>query len=1031
MTCAACNQENPPGSRFCRECGSALVRRCAICGTEAPTAARFCAECGGEMPWLGAADDGERRQLTVMFCDLVGSTDLSQRLDAEDLRSVVRAYQEAAARVIERHEGHIAQYLGDGLLVYFGYPQAHEDDAERAVRAGLDLVPAVKALRFDALRERGSGQAPGPLSVRIGIHTGRVVVGTMGGGARSEVLALGDTTNIAARLEAAAAADTVVISADTLRLVQGMFLLQDLGTPSLKGIARSIQTYAVVRRSGMRSRLDVDPRTLTPLVGREPELAALSESWQQVRDGAGCAMAICGEAGVGKSRLLHALRERLAGVPHTWLECRSTPYTQGSSFHPLIELLEQGLSFQPEDDDAIKLQKLEGGIARANLAVQQLVPLMATLLDLPLGERYAAPRQSPELQRKLTMEALVAWTRALAEQQPLVMLFEDLHWCDPSTIEVIGLAVEQVASRRALILLTFRPSFAAPGSALSTAVPVAVNRLSHVEGTTMVASLTHGLLPDELIERIATRADGIPLFVEEVAKMVLESPALERSDDTAGGLAEIDIPPTLQDSLMARLDRLVPGKDVAQLAATLGREFGYPLLRAVSIDQEDRLRAGLAQLVDAELLFQRGALPDASFTFKHALVQDTAYRSLLKGVRQTVHRRIARALEAHFPERAAAEPEVVAHHYDLAGLVAEATDFYRLAGERLAQRSANEEAIGHLRRALALVETLPEGGERDRHELGLQMAIGVPIAAARGWSSPDYEQTYARARTLATQIGATPEMPRLIEAMAAAYLLKGDLATSAELAGEAMTAAQRTGEPFDLLLGHVSSGCPWMFKGDFGRALHHFEAAIGIYDPARHAPLAHEVGFDRGIVAHAYAGLCHTYLGQLDRARDCAEHAIVLARCTDHQLTLVNTLMEAACVYYERREFDLMGERAAEQVAVSQQLGFPFWAAIGRFWAGRAHIATGDGAAGLAAMQTAMMELAQLGTGCGATAVILVVAESQRGLGHTGEALGMLAMALAQGAAQGEHYVDCEIHRLHGEILLDADSTATEGEALL
>ncbi len=343
MRCTACTEDNPPGSKFCRECGSLLSRRCETCGTEAPPTARFCAECGGEVGISGGAAgaEGERRQLTVMFCDLVGSTDLSQRLDAEDLRTVVRSYQDAAARVIERYEGHIAQYLGDGLLVYFGYPHAHEDDAERAVRAGLGIVPAVKALAFGGVREK-TGEAPGPLEVRIGIHTGKVVVGTMGGGARSEILALGDTTNIAARLEASAAPDSVVISADTLRLVQGLFLLRDLGTPPLKGIARPIQTYAVIRPSGVRSRLDVDPRTLTPLVGRERELASLTEQWEQVLAGTGRAVAICGEAGVGKSRLLQALRERLAGAPHTWIECRSTPYTQGSSFHPLIEAARPG-----------------------------------------------------------------------------------------------------------------------------------------------------------------------------------------------------------------------------------------------------------------------------------------------------------------------------------------------------------------------------------------------------------------------------------------------------------------------------------------------------------------------------------------------------------------------------------------------------------------------------------------------------------------------------------------------------------------
>jgi class 3 adenylate cyclase/tetratricopeptide (TPR) repeat protein len=807
MNTPSCSHENPPGAKFCSECGAKLQG--SAVGVQV-------SDLDPRSPPPDLRPDAERRQLTVMFCDLVGSTDLSQRLDAEDLRSVVRAYQEAASQAIQRYEGHIAQYLGDGLLVYFGYPQAHEDDAERAVRAGLDILSALG--RVNNTLEPTHGIR---LALRVGIHTGPVVIGAMGGGAKSEVLALGDTTNIAARLEAVAAPDAVVISAATLRLVGGMFLTQDLGTPPLKGIAKPIHAYAVLQATGTRSRLDVDPSTLTPLVGRDQELKLLTERWKRTRNSEGQAVLIAGEAGLGKSRLLQAFRARLAGTPHTWLECRCTPHTQGSAFHPLIELLEQGLGFKQDDDPETKLRRLEGGIERAHLSAANVVPLIAALLSLPLPDRYPPLRQSAELQRKQTMEALVAWTLALAEQQPLVMLFEDLHWCDPSTVELLALAFEQSPTTKALILLTFRPSFEPPWPARAHLTPLAVDRLSRHQATSMSGGMTRGVpLPDAVAQRIVERADGIPLFVEELTKMVLESDLVTASDgryELTGPLTPLDIPTTLQGSLMARLDRLAPGKEVAQLAAALGREFHYELLRAVSLEAEPRVRAGLAQLVHAELLYQRGAPPEATYTFKHALIQDTAYQSLLKSVRQRFHARIAQVLEERFPERVASEPEVIARHYDQAGLATPAITHYQRAGERAAQRSANEEAIGHLRRALALVATLPQTRERNQRELGLQMAIGAPISAARGWSHPDYENTYARARELAFQIGESPELPRVLEAMAAAYLMKGDLPTSAEVAQEALAAAERTGEALDRLMTHVAVGCPLLFQGHFAR----------------------------------------------------------------------------------------------------------------------------------------------------------------------------------------------------------------------
>ncbi|HZR79615.1 MAG TPA: AAA family ATPase [Candidatus Binatia bacterium] len=965
-----------------------------------------------------------------MFCDLVGSTDLAQRLDAEDLRSIVRAYQEAASRAIQRYEGHIAQYLGDGLLVYFGYPRAHEDDAERAVRAGLEISSALRLLNDRLEPEHGIR-----LAVRVGIHTGPVVIGEMGGGTRSEVLALGDTTNIAARLEAVAAPDTLVIGAATLRLVHGMFLTEDLGTPPLKGIAKPMRAYAVLQATGVRSRLDVDPSTLTPLVGRDQELRLLIGRWERARESAGQAVLIAGEAGIGKSRLLQAFRERLAGTPHSWLECRCTPFTQGSAFQPLIELLQQGLGLRPDDDPETKLGRLEGGLERARLPASEVVPLLAGLLSVPLPARYPPLRQSPELQRKQTMEALVAWTLALAEQQPVVMLFEDLHWCDPSTVEVLGLALEQSTAAKVLMLLAFRPSFEPPWPARSHATPLALDRLSPRQATDMIDGIARGVpLPNAIVERIVERADGIPLFVEEVTKMVLESELVAARDgryELTGPLGDLDIPTTLQDSLMARLDRLVPGKEVAQLGAALGREFFYELLRSVSLEEEPRLREGLTQLVDAELLYQRGALPDANFTFKHALIQDTAYQSLLKSVRQQFHARIAHVLEERFPERVESEPEVIARHYDQAGLATSAVVHYQRAGERAAERSANEEAIGHLRRALALVATLPETRDRDQRELQLQMAIAAPLGAARGFSDPEAEASYARARELASRIGESPELARVLVGLGTAYFVKGDLATGDEVGQEALAAAERTGDPLDLLLGHVVVGFAFFYRGNFSQALKHYERATEIYDPDEHASFARTLGWDRGVNAHAYLAWCHFYLGHHDRALAMSEKSVALARRVDHPLTLANILLHVSVHHNDRREPDRVLELSGELIGLAEPLGFPMFVGAGKFFRGCARADSGEIAKGIAEMEQALVELAQTGTGIGAPGFLTLFADRLRRVGRYDEALGVVGLGLARAEGQDAHWVDAELHRLHAQILLDKGGAAEEAEARL
>jgi class 3 adenylate cyclase/predicted ATPase len=999
---------------------------------------------GKVLAWIGSARamptaevsapaaEAERRQLTVMFCDLVGSTKLSQLLDAEELRNVVRAFQEAASSVVEQYDGHIAQYLGDGVLVYFGYPQAHEDDAERAVRAGREILAALDRLNDSIEPQHGIR-----LTARVGIHSGAVVIGEMGGGAKSEVLALGDTANIAARLISVADPDSVMITAATLRLVAGLFVTNDLGTPEFKGIAEPIRVYSVLGATGVRSRLDLDSGELIPLVGREQELGLLQERWEQSGDGEGQTVLISGEAGLGKSRLLRSFREQLVETSHGWLECRCSPYTQRSAFHPVVELVERGLGFLPEHDSETKLERLEAGVAATGLSAAEVVPLIAPLLSLPLPDRYPPLAFSPELQRAKTIDALVAWILGLSETQSLVMLVEDLHWCDASTLELLGRLIEQSPTYKVLTLLSFRPDFEPHWPQRSHLTYLEVPHLSHRMAAHLIDGVTGDVpLPDAVVKRIVEQADGIPLFVEELTKMVLESDAVEKKEgryELKGTLAEFEIPATLQGSLMARLDRLHEGKPVAQLGAALGREFLYELLEAVS--PLESLQEGLDQLLDAELIYERGVRPDATYTFKHAMIQDAAYQSLLRRVRQQFHARIAEVLEERFPDRVAAQPEVIARHCAEGGLTEQAIGHYQRAGQMATQRSANEEASGHLGRALELLRKLPESSQRDQQELGLQLGLAVPLSAARGWSDSESEHAFERARELASQLGDAPELPRVLTGLAVAYHIAGDLESSAELAEEALDAAQRLGDDFDLLSALYAVGCPLYWRGEISQALQHFERAVELYDPDEHATRAFTIGIDRGVVCRNYAASSYWLGGRPDSALEIARDAVVLAKQVAHPLSEATAMVWEGWIHQLRRAQAQTIACANAGISLSEELGFPLFEGLGRTLRGWALATSNQGEAkaaeGIAEIQGALVSLAKSGTGIGAPQLLGSLAEACWKAGRHADALQALDLGDTRANDQGQHYYDAELYRLRAEIVLEADANDVEAARAL
>lgn len=970
---------------------------------------KFCGECGTPLQAASTTPDGEHRQLTVLFCDLVDSTVLSQRLDAEDLQSVVRAYQTAASEAISRWGGHIAQYLGDGLLVYFGYPQAYENAAERAVRAGLDIVTALE--NINATLETDHGVR---LAARVGIHTGAVVIGAMGTGARTEILALGDTTNIAARVESMAKPNSVLITAATQQLVAGMFVIEDRGPQALKGIAEPTTLYNVLQPSGVRSRLAAAGGRLTQFVGREVEFSTLVACWEQAQKGKGQSVLVAGEAGIGKSRVVYQLHEHLATTAHTWLECGATPYTKSTPFYPIIAMLEQGLAFIPGDDDSEKLRKLEAALRE--LASGESVTLIADLLGLPTSN---TPQLSPELQRRKTMDLLVKWTLTASATQPLIIFVEDLHWCDVSTQAYLEQVMEQSATAQILLVTTARPEFTPSWPERSNLNTIQLTRLTPLQAHNLVIALAGSAMPDATRDVLVDRADGVPLYLEELTKSAMEAGA---------GLGIDAIPASLADSLMARLDKLAGSKDIAQIAAVLGREFSYPLLAAITKHDEAQLRLALLRLFDAEILFTRGEPPTSIYTFKHALLQDAAYNSLLKRTRQQLHARAAQVLKMDFPERVESEPEVIARHFDRACMYEEAIAYYQRAGERAMQSSANEEAIVHLRRALELTARLPESGERDHLEFHLQIAIASPLTAARGWPHPENKQALERARELGSKVDDLPELPRVLAGMADAYMTSGEFATTLEIAQQTLIVAQRTGDAFDLVLAHFAMGIAHYWPGAYTESLAHFEQSIRHYDVDVHGPLAFSAGHDRGVAARSFAAHIYMNMGFPDRALALVAEAHKLARRINHPLSLGMAPVFASILNFECKNFDAMQKYASEMAALCAQHELPLWGAWAQIHLGRVRLEQDGNESHITNMQAAVDALASMGVIIAMPFFNAYIIEGLARNDQRQQALATLDKTLAYSKQQNQHYYDAELYRLKAEVLLQDAAQATEAE---
>jgi predicted ATPase/class 3 adenylate cyclase/predicted negative regulator of RcsB-dependent stress response len=954
-----------------------------------------------------------------MFCDLVGSTHLASQLDPEDWREVVRAYQETAATVIQRYGGHIAQYLGDGLMVYFGWPQAHEDDARRAVHTGLGIVEVI-----GTLNTRLAADYAMHLAVRIGIHTGPVVVGEMGGGGRHEHLAMGETPNIAARLEELAAPDTVVISATTARLVQNTFILEALGVPALKGVSKPLALARVIRPRDAEPEVE-DTMTggVKVLVGRNEESGLLLRRWEQSKEGVGQVVLVSGEAGIGKSALVEGLRTHVRQEGARRIAFRCSPYHMHSALYPVIEYVQRVLDFALEDVSEIKLAKLERVLHTYSLPLDEVVPLFAALLSVSLpAERYPSLALTPQQQRQQTHDAFVAWMLEEAERQPLLVVWEDLHWVDPSTLELLGLLLEQVPLVPMLNVLTFRPEFTPPWPIRSHMTPLTLNRLERVQVEALILQLAGGkALPGEVVQHIVTRTDGVPLFVEELTKMLLASDLLWETAEhyeLTGPLLTVAIPATLQESLMARLDQLNMAREVAQLGAVLGREFAYDMLQALATMEDGTLQDGLAQLVAAELLYQRGRPPRATYIFKHALIRDAAYASLLRSTRQQVHQRVAQLLEVEFPETVATQPELVAYHYTEAGRAEQALGYWQHAGQRALEHSAHLEAIGHLRQGLALLPALPDTPTRTQQELELQMALGPALMAIQGFAAPEVAQAYDRARALCQRVGDTPQLFPVLHGLWRFYVNRAAFPRAHELGEQLLVLAQRLGDPALRLEAYRALGQTVFWRGELSAVRTHMEQGLALYDSQHHGAHAVVYGQDPGVVCYAFAAWAAWLLGYPDQAWHHIQAALTLSHELAHPFSLAYALICTAIIHRFRREVSASQAHAEAVVTLATEQRFVFWGAWGTILRGRALADQGHGDEGITQMQQGLAAYEVTGAAVFRPTFLALLAEAYGQMGQLEKGLVTLTEALTLVDTTGECFWAAELHRLKGHLLL-------------
>jgi class 3 adenylate cyclase/predicted ATPase len=967
-----------------------------------------------------AKDTAERRQVTVMFSDLVGSTALSARMDPEDLREVISTYHKCAAEIVRRFGGFVSQYLGDGVLVYFGYPQAHEDDAERAVRAGLELIAAVAGLNTRAV-----------LQTRVGIATGLVVVGDLvdAGGSQERGI-IGETPNLAARLQGFAEPNMIVIAESTRRLLGNLFELQDLGAKEIKGIALSVHVWAVLRASSVESRFEaLHASGLTALVGRDEESELLLRRWARAKKGEGQVVLLSGEAGIGKSRLTAALLESVSAEPHMRLRYFCSPQHTDSALYPIIGQVERAAKLAHDDSAQTRLDKLDALLAQTSTSAQDAA-LFAEMLSLANDGRYPRLELTPEQRRHRTLEALIAQMEALTRQTPVLIIFEDVHWSDPTTLEVLGRLVGRIRCLRVLLIVTFRPEFEPPWIGQPHVTALTINRLTEREIGAMIDRVVgNKLLPANIRQDIIERTDGIPLFVEEMTKAVLEAEGEGEARRIAAGVPSpaLAVPASLQASLMARLDRLGPAKDVAQIGAALGREFSHALLAAAVRKPEPELNSALDRLVQSGLLFRQGAPPHASYLFKHALVQDTAYGTLLRDPRRALHARIADVLENQFAEIAEAQPELLARHYMEAGLIAKSSGFWGKAGQRSLARSALVEAVEQLSQAIDQIATLPSTSETRREQIKLQIALINTLFHVKGYAAPETKAAAEKARLLIEQakgLGESPEDPLLLFSVLYGFWVANLVAFNSDvctdLAKQFLSLAEEQGATVPLMIGHQIFGISVQSAGDITKGRAHYDQAISLYDPVEHWSLATRFGQDSSVVILSRRSAAAWLLGYPEAALTDAEHAVRNAREIGHAATLMYALSHGCFARYQSGNYASATAAFDELVALAEEKGTLFWKAFGMMNQGCACALSGQPSEAVRMITFGLSARQSTGATMWMPFFLSYLARAHTELGKFEDAWSFISEAIKAVETSKERWCEAEVYRMAGEITLMA-----------
>ena len=957
--------------------------------------------------------DAERRQLTVMFVDLVASTAMAERLDPEEMREVITTYQNTVAGVVSRYEGMVAKYMGDGALAYFGWPRAHENDAERAVRAALALMQAMSGLATP------SGDA---LQSRVGIATGLVVVGDLiGEGAAQEEAVIGETPNLAARLQDLAEPGQVVVADSTRQLTGDAFELRDLGTQALKGIGGRTPAFAVSSERTAESRLEARLSGSTgEMVGRSHELGLILERWQQAKKADGQLLLLTGEAGIGKSRITRAVIEATAGDDHTRISYQCSPYHSDSALYPAIQQLVHVAGITPGDSNDDMLDKLEA------VLIGGQPQLIAALLGLSVDGRYGPLEMDPQQQRRQTLKVLAEELIALSKVQPVLFILEDAHWIDATTLEMIELCLDQMPNARILVLITARPTFEHRFSGHPIATQLALNRLSREQISAIVLKLAGGKpLPEELLEEIAQKTDGVPLFVEELTKTVLESQELIETGDKfelKGPLSRLAIPATLHDSLMARLDRLQPVKEVAQMAACIGREFEFELLAQASALDEQALQAALDRLVSAELIFRRGMSSSGSYIFKHALVRDAAYESLLKTRRIAIHGKLMDVLEQG--EQTA--PELLAHHATQAGEIDKAIDYWEMAGEQTLRRSAVFETISHVTQARTLLLTQPPSHARDDRELQLQTMIAMASMGAYGYGAAETIAAFERGLEL-TDLVDRPDclFPILYGNYVTRYIKAGGGRQAHAKAKRLLDEAESSGDRVPVMIGHRIIAATYYSQGKLALAKEHFNRAIDMYQPTTDHALTYEFGTNTETTSKVFLSSIMMLHGFADQAGKLAEEGIAAARQANHVFSVSYGLLFGPLrLSFCRRDLAGFERHVAEMSEIAEEHRLAMWQAYAATQQGWCAAHRGRHGEAITLLLNGLKGMEATGVAYDAPMALGQLAEAYFLAGQYKDGLGAIDQAIAAVQQTNERWFEPEIYRLKGELVMEDDGKA-------